>query len=241
MTYNIYKFKQLLYNIFQITKKFFRRLLNHLYYIWLFRYTDRAPKFKELSIELYFGVPGCGKSTLASAFCYYWTHKRHVKTYSNFLLKDSILLDENDIGKYDFSNSVLIIDEIGAGCWNNRNWKDFPKETIKYLKYHRHFKTKIYGFSQSFNDVDVTYLRLCSRFYLVQKSIIPNVITYSRIYKYIGVDEESGAIVDKYKMDFWLIRPFTNKYIYAPKYRKLFNSFSTYYLPQYPRNGGYHV
>ena len=63
--------------------------------------------------DVYFGAPGSGKSTMACRLALQALKQRR-KVYSNVEIKNCLELDPRaDIGKYEISNGLVIIDEAG--------------------------------------------------------------------------------------------------------------------------------
>lgn len=183
------------------------------------------------TLRIYFGVPGSGKTTLAAFFT-----KRFSKfwpVFSNVPITGAYQYDIKDIGKYDISNAVLLVDEASAD-YNNRNWKNgnMTQEAIKWWKLHRHAGVMAFLFSQSWNDCDVTLRRLSTELYIVKKSLLPFFITTIKIKRSIGIDDNTHEPCDIYKFDHPLIRIFTNTRYFAPKYWKMFDSWE---MPELPK------
>ena len=62
-------------------------------------------------LSVYFGVPGCGKSTHA-AYIVQKNLKKGIKTYVNYPISGGYLFDPLvDLGNFDISNCDLILDE----------------------------------------------------------------------------------------------------------------------------------
>lgn len=205
-------------------------------------------------LNVYFGVPGSGKTTFA-AYLTKWAlyenpiirlcrkHdntlsrlilkskylKRRIDVYSNVPITGAYQLDaKKDIGNYMIADAKVIIDEAGIE-YNNRNYKSFPQEAIYFYKYHRHYQTSVDVFSQSFDDMDVTLRRLAQNFYVVRKSLIPFCVVSRRIRRKVGVDEQTKQIADLYAMGLPVL---DTKRIFSPPLWKLFNSYSRKELPQ---------
>lgn len=71
------------------------------------------------SVNYIFGSPGAGKTTVLSKIARFYI-KKNIKVYSNFPCKGCILIDDESIGYYNFSSSVILIDEAGV-CLSNRD------------------------------------------------------------------------------------------------------------------------
>lgn len=206
----------------------------------------RNPKHP-LQLNVYFGVPGSGKTTYAAYLarqarreslviklckkfpCRYtrWIlngkhWKRAFPVWSNVPIAGTYQLNaRDDIGKYMIQDGKLIIDEAGIE-FNNRNYKTFPQLAVKFFKYHRHYGVSVDVFSQSFEDMDVTLRRLAQNFYVVRKSLIPRFVVIKRIKRKVGIDENSHQLVDAYSFGLPIL---DTKWIYCPPLWKLFNSY----------------
>ena len=176
-------------------------------------------------LSIYFGVPGSGKTTFAA-----WLVKHDLKhglnVWSNVPITGAKKLDpKNDIGKYMIADGRVIIDEAGIE-YNNREFKTFAQEQVKFYKYHRHYELAVDVFSQGYDDMDKKLRTLAQRLYVVKKSLIPCFIKRKRIGKRVGINDVTKEIIDEY-----YFIPFSSKYIFAPLVWKMFNTTSR---DQYP-------
>lgn len=205
-------------------------------------------------LNVYFGVPGSGKTTFAAhltkwaisenpiiTFCKKHPNrltnvilnspylKRRIDVYSNVPITGAYQLNaKEDIGNYMIEDAKIIIDEAGIE-YNNRNFKTFPQEAIYFYKYHRHYRTSVDVFSQSFEDMDVTLRRLAQNFYVVRKSFVPFCVVARRIRRKVGVDDQTKQIADLYSMGLPVL---DTKRIFSPPLWKMFNSYSRKELPK---------
>lgn len=186
---------------------------------------DTYPKIKEV-VNIYFGVPGSGKTTFAA-----WLARRDLrrggKVWSNVPITGCYKLDvTSDIGSFMIEKGRIIIDEAGIE-YNNRNFKNLPLRQIEFFKYHRHYSTAIDVFSQSYEDMDITLRRLAQNYFVVTKSLIPWHITVRKIGRRVGIDENTKQIIDEYR---W--KPFIcTRRIFSPSLWKMFNTKSHKPLP----------
>lgn len=216
-------------------------------YIALFFSSFLCPKHPHV-LNVYFGVPGSGKTTFAAYLTKWALHenviirlcrrfnnpisrlilkskylKRRIDVYSNVPITGAYKLDaKKDIGFYHIENAKIIIDEAGIE-YNNRNFKTFPPESIYFYKYHRHYQTSVDVFSQSYEDMDITLRRLAQNFYVVRKSLVPFCVVARRIRRKVGVDENTKQIADLYAMGLPIL---DTKRIFSPPLWRLFNSYS---------------
>lgn len=210
-------------------------------------------KFKNLhQVHVYFGIPGSGKTTYAAylakqAMYEPLSYRLWIKyptnpiirflfrncrvplnVFSNVPIVGTYSIDpKSDLGYYDVSDGKIIIDEASIE-YNNRNFKSLPAPTIQFFKLHRHYRTSIDVFSQSFDDMDITLRRLAHSYYLVKKSIFPYFVKVKRIYRKVGIDENTHQIADLFNFGI----PFLDdKYIFMPSVWKLFDSYDAPELP----------
>lgn len=205
-------------------------------------------------LNVYFGVPGSGKTTFAAYLTKWALHenfviklcrkcnnpvsrfilrsgylKRRIDVYSNVPITGAYQLNaKEDIGNYMIEDAKIIIDEAGIE-YNNRNFKSFPQEAIYFYKYHRHYQTSVDVFSQSFEDMDVTLRRLAQNFYVVRKSLVPFCVVARRIRRKVGVDDQTKQIADLYSMGLPVL---DTRRIFSPPLWKMFNSYSRKELPK---------
>ena len=221
--------------------------------IKLFRWL--LPRPPKTVLNVYFGVPGSGKTTFAAylakqsmreARVITWARnhpckfsawlldrtplfKRAEPVYSNVPITGSYQLDpKDDIGKVMVEDGRVIIDEAGIE-YNNRAYKTFSPAAIYWYKYHRHYKCPVDVFSQSYEDMDITLRRLAQNYFVVKKSLIPCFVVCKRIRRKVGIDDNTHQIIDHYYFGLPII---DTQWIYAPPLWKLFNSFSRKELPQ---------
>ena len=193
-------------------------------------------------IRVFFGKPGCGKTTLAVKFAKKFS-KKYDHTFLNFSnsVPGCTACDLVDLGEWTFpKHSYIGVDEAGIE-YNNRKFKSFPQHTIAWYKLHRHFLCDVDVFSQSWDDMDVTLRRLVDQLWYVYK-IGPWTLC-RRVYKRVTVDKNTEQIIDGYRMAhmlwliFWPLQafgwPFDKKFTltYRPFYYKYFDTYEMLPLP----------
>ena len=178
-----------------------------------------------MSIKIYFGVPGSGKTTLAAKIVLE-NLKRGVRTYTNVPIKGGLLFDASAIGSFDISDGEMILDEAGIQ-FNNRKFKTLPQSTIEWFKLSRHYGIRnIHIFSQSYDDMDITLRRLADEIYTIKRTLIPLVFCRRRIKVKVGIDKDTHQIMDQYFFQFLGINTYVGYH-----YWHMFDSWSAPVLP----------
>ena len=179
----------------------------------------------DYSIRLFFGRPGCGKTTFASKII----GGSRLKRFANVDLSDCEHISLDGMGK-DWVlplASHLIVDEASI-AYNNRRFKSMDPKLIEYFKLHRHYRLKIDFFSQAWDDIDITIRRLVDEIWYLRK-IGPFTIA-RKVRKEVCIDQVTQQIIDGYKfVKLWHML-FGEKCLlicYRPKYYSRFDSFET--------------
>lgn len=198
---------------------------------------------------LFFGLPGAGKTTVLTALALKYSSPfsqyRHV--YHNVLsctVPGTTYIDNSCIGKYDLSDSLILIDEAQLFA-DNRDYNSFPKELKEFFFMHRHYNVDIYLFSQQWDSLDKKIRSITDRVYYIFKGKIFGhwISKYYRIpYDIIIPDPKKnqqslGEIIQGYCKPNLIARLFCTKRLYRPKYYKYFNSYQVNTpLPALPDN-----
>lgn len=222
--YTIFLYSSII--LFVLLSIFFGFLYALVIYLSIFMILKIYAMFKVKSnnrFDTYFGVPGSGKSTVATYFAMDYI-KKGIKVYANFEIKGATLIEKKDINinNLELHDCLLIIDEAGLD-YDNRGFKNnFTPAELKLFKYHRHLNIDVMIFSQDYEDMDKKLRKLSTRLFILKKSMIPFFIKRKLIYKKIDIDKDTKQIIDAY--GFVL---FSGFYIFMPKTWKNFDSFTT--------------
>lgn len=197
-----------------------------------------------MDIRLYFGLPGCGKTTLLSKMALEATRRKKYKNvYGNvhLAIPGYTYIDNDCIGVYDLSDCIIFIDE-GTLFANSRDYMKFSKRLLEYLCMHRHYRAQICIFSQRWDSLDLNIRTLTSKvFYLYKGFLLGRWFTRVMPIPY-GIiipdrkktdGEKLGEIIQGYCKPNIFIR-LLSPYIYRPKYYKYFDSWECPPRPPLP-------
>ena len=164
-------------------------------FIVLTKYKQRI-QIGRTHLQIFFGVPGAGKTTIASAYAskYLRYSKKHpsVKVFSNVPIKGCYQFScLEDLGVRLIENALVIIDEASLE-FNSRSYSTFPKSAISFFKLHRHYHCEVIVFSQSWNDCDITIRRVAFQYWLVRPGLLPFTIQAVPIRRRIGINEQTN-------------------------------------------------
>ena len=197
-------------------------------------------------INLIVGKKGSGKSTYAAAIMLKYINAKVLEysteckcwnlipltIYTNMHVMIPgvrYIKDADKLGKYiPPPYSVLLLDEVNTiPGWDNRDFKDTPKELIEFFRYCRQHRVILYCFTQSY-DIDKKARSQTDRVSLCKKVL--GVFTMIRkIDKWVDIDtnrlDADQQIVDQIKFAPWWI-PGNVKFLWIPKYTSFFNSYN---------------
>lgn len=200
-----------------------------------------------MAVSLYFGLPRTGKTTLLAKMAVKEA-KRYEHVYTNVHLTDvpeNVVYIENEwIGKYQLENCLILIDEATLFA-DNRDYKNFSKDLVKFFMLHGHYHCTIRLFAQTYNGVDKKIRTLCELVYYMYKPFLTGhwVTKYYRIpYGIVIPDKHKnkqmtgntlGEIEEGYCKPSLLERLFAHK-LYRKRWYKHFNSWEAPELPPLP-------
>ncbi len=197
-----------------------------------------------MAVSLYFGLPGCGKTTMLTKLALDGVRcGRYLHVYTNVSLTvpGVTIIDNECIGLYELRDCLLLIDEATLFA-DSRAYKSFDKGKLEYFLEHRHRNADIALFTQQWDGVDKKIRVITDRVYYIKKGLLIGrwfSSCYRIPYDIIIPDpkknngEKLGEIVQGYCKPPFLVRMFSKK-IYRPKYYPYFDSWELQELDPLP-------
>lgn len=186
-----------------------------------------------MAVSLYFGLPGCGKTTMLARLAYRAIASgkyQHVYTNVGLNIPGVTLIDNECIGKYELRDCLLLIDEATLFA-DSRDHKNFTKTQISYFLEHRHRCADIVLFTQQWDGVDKKIRVITDRVYYIYKGFLSGhwvskcvKIPYGLVFpdpKKGG--DKLGEIIQGYSKPPLLARLFATL-VYRPRYYPYFDS-----------------
>lgn len=196
-------------------------------------------------LSVYFGLPGHGKSTFAVRQIIK-LKKKYPIVYSNLELNnlDFIPVSRDDIGVYALCRGSVWIDEASQ-LFDNRDFKGFGKEKVKFFNEHRHHRVDINMLVQKYDALDAKIRAITQRVYWIYK--YSPILPWFRVWriphdiliasKADASKLSGGEIIQGYVIPSLLSRLFCTRFS-GRKYFKYFNSYEVEPLPPLPQAQG---
>lgn len=181
-------------------------------------------------INGYFGLPGSGKSTFLTRIAQKELKRiargksKYLHVLTNFYCEGCECVEYKDLGNYDISDSLILLDEITLDA-DSRNFKQFDAAHKHFFLMHRHYNCDVIYFTQQYDGVDKKIRDITSNLYFVKKRLMFTVAT--KIYRTLDINELTKEIVQGYRFCNWFERWFlggTHQICYRPKWYKFFDS-----------------
>lgn len=176
------------------------------------------------------GFPGAGKTTVLTMIAQRSLQGKETlgippykMVLTSFPCPGCYQLDFSQLGKVNFHDCLMIIDEISLFA-DSRDYKKFSEDLLYFFKLHRHFHISLVWCSQSATDADKKIRTVTERSYIIDKFFWWTFIKpiYKKHTVKNGVPDENFMLAPS--LDWvWCFRPHWYKY---------FDSFETKPLPE---------
>lgn len=203
-----------------------------LFIIWIRLRYDRKKIDYDTYVNLYFGLPGSGKSTFLTRDIVKASqsgHKCYVANLDLIELPNVYKITKDDIGKYKFPpGSRIFFDEASLNGYDNRDFsKNFKgNNSLPYIKYIRHYRNRITFSNQGYEEFDKKLRNLTNKLWYVRGN---RFFTYAiLISKTITIDKDTKQIIDGYTKPSIFQMLFSTKVVRilsTRKYRKFYDSY----------------
>lgn len=184
-------------------------------------------------VNYIFGLPGSGKSTYLTYLARRELRRiqrgksRFKRVLSNSEISGTYLISFKDIGMYDTSDSLILIDEATLEC-DSRDYKNFTKESKYGFLMHRHYNTDIWIASQQYDGVDKKVRDIVTNMLYI-RNLGFGISHLVKIPMRILIPADTGEIKQGYVMPKLLERLFMSygaaKWLFRPMYYKFFDSY----------------
>lgn len=204
----------------------------------------------------YFGLPGCGKTTILTRIAQKELRRiakgksQYDVVFTNYYCEGAYQIDYNDLGRYEFNNALILLDEITLDA-DSRSYKSFGLEKKQFFLLHRHYNCDVIYFTQQWDGVDKKIRAITSNLFFVNKAFahLTNIFLFrwlsefticKRIFRTLEINEYTKEIVYGYRFPtFWeyLLGKHMVQLIFRPSWYKFFDSFEKpFTLPKYRRD-----
>lgn len=191
---------------------------------------------KNQECSLYLGMPGSGKTTYIAYLvklvndCHYGDE---FKVFCNVPIEGAYPFSKEDIGIYNMSRCLILLDEAGMVYDNRQFEKQFNEKSLSYLKLIRHYRSQIALFSQSM-DIDVKWVRMSKQIFFIKQSIIRGFTSIIKVNRTLDVNPDTHKLEDFYdKPKSFLYLIFHFRFRRKPYY-KFFDSWDAPPLKEFP-------
>lgn len=174
-------------------------------------------------IEIVQGKTGSGKSTYL-AYRASKALKKGIDVYSNVYIKDTFRLNISDLGKYEISNALIIIDEAGFE-FNSRQHKQFTNTLYRFFTMHRHYNLDIILAVQFWDRLDLVIRELVHTIKVCTK-LGPFTVTRD-VKVSIKIPKQTHELTEVHE---WQL--FSRRFILRRKYYYMFDSYYKDNLPE---------
>ena len=169
----------------------------------------------------------------------------HVFCNVQLNLDGIIYIKNEDLGTYDISNGLVLIDEATLE-FDSRDYKNFSKRLVQFFLLHRHYNLDVVLFTQQWDGVDRKIRVITDRVYYIYKGFFSGH-WFSRWYRVpYGIiipdpkkgQEKLGEIIQGYAKPGLFGRLFGG-WCFRPLYYKYFDSWEAPKLKPLPKGRTY--
>ena len=196
-------------------------------------------------IRIYFGKPGCGKTTKFAQIAYK-TSRAIDKGRSpyKFIIGNVALkgiphyyqISPSTLGMIGYPNALVLIDE-GSIVVDSRSWeknKQKSNNLLEYILLHRHWCNDVYFFTQIWNRLDKTIRDVTNEVVYLHRGFLPGItretiIRYGIMIPTVGQDKPGEIIMGYIKPS--RINQFLEKRFWRRPYYKFFDTHERPDLP----------
>lgn len=202
-------------------------------------------------ITCFFGLPGSGKTCLATSQAQKFIRKianeiaidklleieknesEYKKVFTNFYCEGCYKIKFEELGVYNFDNCLIVLDEITLDA-DNRDFKNFKKSSKYFFSMHRHYDCDIIYCTQDWQGVDkkirdntynLFYIRPLFDHFSLLKRLFP-ITVIRTIYRQLVINEYTNEIQNGYRFPTFIEKLFchTTRLLWRPNWYEYFDT-----------------
>jgi hypothetical protein len=185
-----------------------------------------------LSVSCFFGLPGCGKTTILTALAQKELKKirlgksKYSAVLTNFYCQGADIFNPDSLEKMQYRKCFILIDEVTL-VWDSRNFKTFPEYVKQFFTLHRHLGTDVLYATQYYQNVDKRIRDVTSDTYRIRKFGKIHATTQEKVA--VKYPEDTGEIIVGFQKPTPLTLLTKTKLYWGPKY---YGKFDTHELDE---------
>lgn len=121
---------------------------------------------------------------------------KYKRVFTNFPVDGCYSFEFADLGLYDMTDSLVLIDEITMDA-DNRQFKSFPVNARNFFILHRKYGCDVIYFTQNWNAVDKKIRDLTAELYYLKR--LPLITVGTRIFRRMDINDYTSEIVYGYR------------------------------------------
>lgn len=191
-----------------------------------------------------FGLPGAGKSTFLTQLAKQYQKKGlDVFINSEYPIDGCYIYNWQDIGVYDMSNSIILIDEVSMYA-DNRDFKKFNSVLRDFFISYRHYNCDVIWCTQQYDGVDRKIRELTSMLYYIRPARFLRGFSYATMLQRVlyvpsmkDIKQYPNSTITTKWAKVGILRLLTSpiqkqvhralRLVYRPRYYKYFDSYET--------------